>query len=102
MKWYHWIWVPLVAVASFLTYALTRAKGGFSDTLATEVNAINAKADAKKLVTEQGADIARAKILTEHTETVNRLSEKQKAEADRLRSDPAGLAVFLTRIGSGK
>jgi len=99
MRWYHWLWVPIVAVASFLAYSLGRTRKDFKTALDTEVSAVNAKTDAKRLVIEQGTEIARAKIETEHRETINRLTETQKQEASRLRGDPVALSVFLARIG---
>lgn len=67
--------------------------------LKTEIRAIKAEADVKKLEAQLGAEHARAQVEAEHKETLEQLNASQKKEAEALRQDPAKLAMFLVRAG---
>jgi hypothetical protein len=70
--------------------------------LKNEIRAIKAEADVQKLKATLGAEQARAKVEADHAETLQKLDEKQKKQADELKQDPAKLAAFLVRAGKAK
>lgn len=99
MKWYHWAWLPLVILTAVVIYVLRRGDKSLVETLATELQVIEAQTEAKRLAKDKGVEHARIQIESEHRATIKKLDAGQKDEALRLRSDPVALAVFLTRLG---
>lgn len=100
MKWYHWLLFALVATVTVVAYVLGRRDGeSLSDTLATEADVIEAKAEVKRLLIKEDAAHARAWAEERYHDKLARLDEEQRAEADRLRDDPVALTEWLARIG---
>ena len=64
-----------------------------------ELDVIDAKERAEKLVVNQGASEARRKLEMEHKETIEHFDEEQKKQATELAADPVALSAFLVRAG---
>jgi hypothetical protein len=67
--------------------------------ITTELEAIEAKAETKKLIVKLGEAKALEEVEKKHKEALDAMDEKKKAEAERLRADPGELARFLVRAG---
>lgn len=97
----HWH-VPLIAVAAILGYVL--AKRGTArqplELVKTELDAIAAGAEVRKVKAEAGAQAARAHIEEQHKEALAALDAKQREEAKTYEENPEELARFLVRVGS--
>jgi hypothetical protein len=66
-----------------------------------QLDVIDAKARAKKLLVNKDASDVRRQIEAEHKETIERFDSEQKERATQLADDPVALAAFLVRAGKG-
>jgi len=98
VSWYHWLWLPVVAVIALLAYALGRGNKSLASQMSTELEVIDAKRDAKKAMATKGDNAARVEIIARFQSTIQQLNEQQASEAENLRHDPAALAAYLTRV----
>ena len=98
-RWAGFAFFVLGVIAAF---AVWRRRGGGPVTtpthrILTEMKAIQAAAEADKVVAQRGHDEAIKSVEEEHATAMARLDEAQKAEAARLTKDPGELARFLVR-----
>ena len=101
MKWYHWLWVPVLIVIVVVAYVMGRRDGDLASDLSVEMDALEARAMAKQLKAEMGAEKARRAIEDTYKEKLEKLDEDGKALVDSLADDPVALADFLVRVGRG-
>jgi len=94
----YW-YVPLIAIGAALGFFVGR--GGVSRSLRRELDAIDAAERARLDAVDQGADAANAAIDAEHRATIAELDAELAAKSERLRSDPARRAKWLTRLANG-
>lgn len=100
-RWY----IPLLvigALAAWIFVRRARDQGQFFSTIKTELEAIDAQARVRELVTQAGSEHARAYVENRYKETLQRLDETQAIEAEVLTHDPAKLAAYLVRVGSSR
>lgn len=100
MRWYHWILFAGIAVATVLAFLLGRRHGDLSSSLSTELEALDARAQAKKWKAELDAAKAAFLVETRYKEKIARLDKEALDEVDRLRSDPVALADLLARLSN--
>lgn len=100
-RFLHWLvdywYIPLVVLGGIFLFVMSRGKESPSKILFTELDAIKAGSDAKKVQAEKGAEIASEEVRKKHAEALKKLDEEQKAEAERLKNDPVALSKFLIR-----
>jgi hypothetical protein len=101
VRWYHWLWLPIVVIVAVLAFVLGRRNMDLSSTISTEMDVMQARAEAKKVAATLGAVRAAEEIERAHAATLAKLDTEARDEATRLRSDPAALAAYLVRAGSG-
>ncbi len=99
MKWYHWVLIPFAVAVAVIAYVLGRRDKDLVGTVVTEIDAFEAKAEAKRILIEHDADHARAWAEARYHDKLARLDVDGKAEAGRLRDDPVALTEWLARIG---
>lgn len=101
MRWYHGLWIAiLVSIATVAAYFLGGRKSTLKKTIALERKVIEGKAQAKRHLAEDGADIARRRIEREHILAIDKLDKEDRDEAIRLRTDPAALIEHILRASS--
>jgi hypothetical protein len=101
MKWYHWLAIPalpLLVALAFVACVLTGRREQFGRLMETELEVIEARAEAKRTRAKLGAEHARQQVEERYNAKLTRLTEEQKARADRLRDDPVALAELLARL----
>lgn len=99
--WDRWYLIALVVGAVF-AFVWLRGRS-LSDLLAKldlESKVLAAKGEARKAEVKVGAAQAKAEVEQKYKNELVRLSDEEKAEAERLKDDPAKLAEFLVRAGS--
>jgi len=102
MKWYHWLWAPVLIAIVVVSYILgRRSNADLASEVSVELDALEARAVAKRLKAEIGADNARRVIEDTYKEQLEKLDEDGKALVDSLVDDPVALADFLVRVGRG-
>lgn len=99
MKYLWYVLAILGAIAGVLLFVLAGGRGKLPD-LKKDFKRIDATAEAKKLKAKLGHQEAVEAIEEKHKEKLNALDERQKAEAQRLRSDPVALSKFLVDAGT--
>lgn len=99
MKWYHWIWLPVVAVVVTVAYVLGRRDKGVTGGIQTELDVIEARTVAKKIAANMSAERASQWVELRHKDRIKRLDDSQRKQATDLRDDPVALAEFLVRAG---
>jgi hypothetical protein len=62
-----------------------------------EVDAINAKAEAKRMRAEKGTAEAVAHVEMKYREELEAMDQEGRARAKELREDPEALAAFIVR-----
>lgn len=101
IAWFkRWGWVGAFVLFAILVIILTAGKK--RPNIKAEVAAAKADAKAEKLEAKIGRDLAVKKIEEEYRDTIAKLEEDQKKEAERLRSSPRDLSKWLARVGAGK
>jgi len=98
----HW-YVPLFVVGVVLGFILSgklRSRGGPTERTKVELEAIKAKADARKLAADRGHSAAKAEVTARYVRRREQLNEEQRKEAEALREDPQALAAYLVRAGA--
>jgi hypothetical protein len=95
----RWGWVIAFIAVAVLIYVLTAGQKKLN--IGAEVKAAKAEAKAEKLLAKMDRDAAVKVIEEEHRETIEKLDERQKKEAEVLRKDPRELSRWLARVGSG-
>jgi ABC-type transport system involved in cytochrome bd biosynthesis fused ATPase/permease subunit len=100
----HW-YVPffcLSMILGWLIFRKSRDRGTPIAQTRTELKAIEAESNARKAIAELGAAQARALVEANYQAELQKLTDIQKKEVEVLRDDPAKLAAYLVRAGSGK
>lgn len=95
MRWYHWVLLVAVILIAFGAYLL-----GMRDPpkIDSEIEAIRAKADAKRWKAALGAQKAAEKVERRYLDRIEKLNDLERQEVDRLRNDPVALADMLARL----
>lgn len=105
LRWLRRYWyVPLVLFAGTLGFIFGRRRENPVERVKSEVRAIKAETETKKLEALAGKESAIRAVEHTYRYTMRELDEKRKNQAEELRDDPAKLAKFLVRAsnGSGK
>ena len=95
----HW-YIPIFIIGvllGWLFFGRSRARGTPLAQTKTELRAIEAEAQAAKLVKTIGAERAKVLVKEQYQRELGVLDAKQKAEAKELEDDPQKLAKFLVR-----
>lgn len=92
-KWWWLIGLLAVAVAVAII-----TKGKVLPDLEEITKTANAQAKAKKLEAAIGRDAAKKQIEEDYAETIEKLDDKQKVEAETLKDDPGARARFYARV----
>ena len=98
MRWYHWALVPLIVVVVVLAYIIGRSNRDLADDIWLEIDALDARATAKRLIAKHDAEKAADEIEARYAAKMEKLRNDQKALADTLRGDPVRLADWLARL----
>ncbi len=100
MRWYHWILLVLVIIPlTVLAFILGRRHGDLSSEVSVEMDALEARALAKRWQAELDAKRASEKIERRYEEKIAKLDSEAVDEINRLRDDPVALADRLARLG---
>ncbi len=99
MKWYHWMWLPATIVISVVAYFFGRRQATLKDTIALELDVVDARSMVSRKEAELGAISAKKWIEFKYASTIKQLDEDQKNEAVKLVGNPAAFAEFLERAG---
>ena len=99
MRWYHWIWIPVVVALAVVAYVLGRRDQDVAGSIKTELDVIEARTVAKRIQAENGAQDAAQWVERRHQNRMKHLDEMQRKKAKELRGDPVALAEFLVRAG---
>lgn len=99
MKWLKYWYVPVILVLGVLLWIVSRGRVNPMEHTETELEAIKAGAEVKRIQTKLGAEQARQHVEDKYRKQLEALNEKQKAQAEELRNDPVKLAKFLVRAG---
>jgi len=104
-KWLqaHW-YIPIFLIGVILGWMFFRRSRDRGTPIAqtkTELRAIEAEAQAAKLIETVGAERAKALVKEQYQKELDALDAKQKAEAKELEDDPQKLAKFLVRAAGG-
>jgi hypothetical protein len=106
-----WTWtkqnwkIPVIIVGIILGWLLFRSRREKGTPLAqtkVELQALEAAGQARAKEAELGAAQARAWVEVRYQVELKALDNKKAAQAKELRDDPAKLAAFLVRAGSGQ
>jgi hypothetical protein len=65
------------------------------------LDALKARAKARRLLVNQSASKVRRQLEAEHKETIERLDSEQKKRVETLANDPVALASLLVKFGKG-
>jgi hypothetical protein len=97
----HW-YIPLFVAGVVLGFVLSGKPGRPKPGARTkvELDAIKAKADARKLAAERGHTAAKLEVTARYALRKAQLTEEQQREAEALREDPPALAAYLVRAGA--
>ena len=93
----RWLWGTLAGVIVGVLFALVFRRAPLAQ-IKREWEAIEAGRIAAEDAARRGAVTARQEIEDEHAATIHAFNERQRKKLYRLRSDPAALARWLTRI----
>lgn len=94
----YW-YIPALIAGVVLVWILTAGKRAPPiGTITRELDAINAKRDARNMQAELGAAAATAKVKAKYAEKWKTLDAEAKAKVEELEDDPVALAVFLERV----
>lgn len=99
MKW--WLLAIVAVVVAVLAWMLGQRGINPMKAVRLELDVLDAKTNAKKLLVNSGASEARRQIESEHKATIERMDSEQKQQATALAADPVALAAFLVRAGQG-
>lgn len=81
-----------------LFWALTGGRGpNPAKKLGREVDAINAKADIKRIQVDLDEERALAHVENKYRDDLAAMDDEKRARADKLKKDPAKLAAFIVR-----
>jgi hypothetical protein len=104
--WLKKYWaVPLIIlgiIGGWLLFRKRREKGTPIVQTKVELQAIDAAGQARLKEAELGAEKAKAWVEAQYQSELQALNQSQKEQADALRDNPAELAKFLVRAGSGQ
>lgn len=84
-------------LARLLKALLLGEKIDVGEELRTEIAAINAATEARKVEIRHGAEEALKRIEWQHAEGIKVLAEKEQARVEELRNDPPKLALAAVR-----
>ena len=98
MRWYHWVGIGVLGVLLVAVWFATGGRGlNPMDRLAIEVDAIDAKADVRRIQSKLNTEQALQHVDQSYRQDIELMDEKRKAKAKTLRKDPAKLAAFIVR-----
>ena len=97
MRWYHWAWVPFAVAAVVVAYVIGKRRGDIAGDIRTEIEVIEARADAKRLAAEFGAESARRHVEDRYEMEIARLNTAQQTTARAMRGRPDALAEYIIR-----
>jgi len=97
MRWLRWLWIPLVAAAVVVAYVVGSRKGSIAADISTEIEVIEAKADARRFAAQLGAENARRHVEERYEMEIASLNEHQQASARAIRDRPDALAEYIIR-----
>ena len=69
MRWYHWLLVPFVVSLAVVAFVFGRRRGDLVSVVTSEIDAVDAKATAKKLKAREGS--ARSRRASVHRALVS-------------------------------
>lgn len=96
-----WILIGAGALVLVIIAFFVGKRGNPMKAVRLELDVIDAKAKAKKLLVNKDASEVRRKLEAEHKETIEAFNEEQNEQAEKLAGDPVALAAFLVRAGKG-
>lgn len=97
MRWYHWLIVPIIVLLVLLAFLIGR-RGSVTGSIATEMDALEARALAKRWQSELTAKRAADMVQKRYRDKMAKLNSEAIDEVNRLRSDPVALADHLARL----
>lgn len=99
MRWYHWILLVLVIIPlTLLAFVLGRRHGDLGSEVSTEMDALEARALAKRWKAELDAKQAADKVQRRYEDRIAKLDSEAVDEINSLRDDPVALADRLARL----
>lgn len=100
-RWY----VPLVALGALgawlIAHRRPRASQSPLQTVKTELAAIDAQVQVKRVAAQLGHEQALQHVEDKYHEQLQKLDDDQRAEADELRAHPDLLAKYLIKAADG-
>lgn len=99
MRWYHWIIAPILVIVAVAAYLAGRRNTDLASSIATEMDALEARAVAKRVMAERDAEAAAQEIEERYSDKMAKLNDESRKTAADLRADPVALADWLARIG---
>lgn len=102
MRWYHWLWtVPIALITGVVAYFLGKRRGDLATVADTELEIVEARAKAQRLMLEKNAEHARKWIGKNYRGEMQRLDDEAKKRTIELRDDPPALAEYIIRTARG-
>jgi hypothetical protein len=98
----HWYLAVVLVLAIGLLILSRKNKKAAADMVATEMKAVEASAEARRLVAIRGAEQAREDVEAKYKAEREALDDEQKKQAAQLSGDPVALARFLVRAGGAR
>lgn len=97
--WYVPLFVVLVVVLSIFFWPRKKSRNPVR-TIQKELDAIRAGMEAREWKEKYGVEVARKQVEERFREEKEALTERKRAQAERLKDDPVALSKFLVRAGS--
>ena len=99
MKWYHWSLLVLVIIpVTVLAFIFGRRHGDLGSEVSVEMDALEARATAKRWKAELDAKLASEKVKRRYADKIAKLDSEKVDEINRLRDNPVALADLLARL----
>lgn len=100
MRWLadHW-YIPLGVLLIGILWGIFRRRENPARWVRTELAAIDAQTEARKLKAQLGTEAAASVLEDQYRAELDALDAAQAAQAKELRHDPEKLAKFLVRAG---
>lgn len=93
----HW-YLPFYAAAATVVWAVRATKETPTQAVRNELDAINERAQVRKVKIERGNDLANAIVTAEYYRTLQMLSADQKRKVDAMAGDPVRRVRYLRQL----